>query len=111
VFDVGGELPAESSGILCAQVDLVVGAADPEPHCFICRAALEIVFQEDGYLVAIVASMPVMGYLHGIDHLPLPRSTAAHRSPPGADSGEPNGEPTLADIRPHQATTSHGFGS
>jgi hypothetical protein len=27
------------------------------------------------------------------------------------ESGEPNGEPTPADARPHQATTSHGFRS
>jgi hypothetical protein len=25
------------------------------------------------------------------------------------EMGEPNGEPTLADVRPHQATISHGF--
>ena len=30
----------------------------------------------------------------------------------GADeNGEPNGEPTPTDIRPHQATISHGFPS
>jgi hypothetical protein len=27
------------------------------------------------------------------------------------EMGEPNGEPTPADVRPHQATTSHGFRS
>jgi len=34
----------------------------------------------------------------------------AHRRQ-GRDLGEPNGEPVQADVRPHQATTSHGFRS
>ena len=67
---VRGELLAESAGVLGVQVDLVVGAADPEPHRFLRRATIEIVFEDDGYLRCIVASMPVMGHLHGTDHLP-----------------------------------------
>jgi hypothetical protein len=35
VFDVRGELPAESSDVLGVQVDLVAGAADPELDCLI----------------------------------------------------------------------------
>jgi hypothetical protein len=54
----------------CAQVDLVASAVDREPHHLIRWAAVEIVFQDDGYLRCIVASLPVMGYLHGTDHLP-----------------------------------------
>jgi hypothetical protein len=43
-----------------------------------------------------------------------PRFVSLTRSPNVSranEIGEPNGEPTPADIRPHQATTSHGFRS
>jgi hypothetical protein len=61
----------------------VVGAADPEPQRLIRWAALEVVFENDGYLGAIVASMPVMGYLRGADHLLCrDQAPAAATAPP-----------------------------
>ena len=57
--------------------------------------------------VAIVASVPVMGYLHGTDHLPYRDHPQGLGQPRSAGSGrKPNGEPTSADVRPHQAATS-----
>jgi hypothetical protein len=103
VFDVGGELPAESGGVAGVQVDLVVGAADPGLDRLIRRATLEIVLETTVIVVAIVASMPVMGYLQSTDHLPEPRSSA----PAAAPLVRRFGEPTAADVRPYQATTSH----
>src|SRR5262249_52981349 len=44
VSEVGGELAAESRGVAGVQIDLVVGAADPEPHGLIRRTAIKIVF-------------------------------------------------------------------
>jgi hypothetical protein len=43
-YEIGGELLTESGGVRGAQIDLVVGAADPESHCLACRAAIKIVF-------------------------------------------------------------------
>ena len=37
VFDAGDELPAESGVVVGVQVELVVGAADPEPDRLIRR--------------------------------------------------------------------------
>jgi hypothetical protein len=51
VPDKGHQLPAERSGVLGAQVDLVLGAAEPESHRLIRRAAIKVVFQRDGYLL------------------------------------------------------------
>jgi hypothetical protein len=48
VFGVAGELPPEGAGVLGAQLDLVIGAAGPEPDRLIRQAALEIVFKDDG---------------------------------------------------------------
>jgi len=61
--------------------------------------------------IAIVAFMLVMGYLHGSDHVQRPGQAphGGHRSL--GRFGEPNAEPTPADVRPHQATTSHGLPS
>jgi len=44
VFEVGGKLAGESRGVAGVQIDLVVGAADPEPHDLSRRAAIKIVF-------------------------------------------------------------------
>src|SRR5689334_2037522 len=52
VLDERRELPAERRGVLSAQVDLVVGAAEPEPHRLIRRASINVVFQRDGYLLS-----------------------------------------------------------
>src|SRR5215475_13232638 len=43
--------PAERGGVAGAQVNLVAGAADGEPHRLIGRAAVEVVLQGDGYLL------------------------------------------------------------
>jgi hypothetical protein len=44
VCDERCELPAERGGVAGAQVDLVLRAADPEPHRLIRRASIKIVF-------------------------------------------------------------------
>jgi len=41
-------LSAERRGVGGVQVDLVVGAADPEPDRLIRRTTFEIVFEDDG---------------------------------------------------------------
>src|SRR6266496_6328965 len=51
VFDERCDLPAERRGVLGAQVDLVLGAAQPEPHRLIRRTAIKNVFQCDGNLL------------------------------------------------------------
>src|SRR5215471_338498 len=50
MLDEGGQVLAERPGILLAQVDLVLRAADGEPHGLVSRAALQIVFERDCYL-------------------------------------------------------------
>jgi hypothetical protein len=49
--DEGRELAAERPGVLLAQVDLVHRAVEGEPHRLIRRAAIQIVFQDDCYLL------------------------------------------------------------
>jgi hypothetical protein len=49
--DEGLELAAERLGVLVAQVDLVRRAVEGEPHRLSRRAAIKIVFQNDGYLL------------------------------------------------------------
>src|SRR5262249_60055739 len=44
------QLLAERPGILLVQIDLVLGAADPEPQRLLGRAAIQIVFERDNYL-------------------------------------------------------------
>jgi len=51
VLHIGRELLAERSAILGVQVDLIVGAFEGEPQGLRCRAAGQIVFQRDGYLL------------------------------------------------------------
>src|SRR5262249_60552924 len=43
VLDVGRDLPAEPAGVLLAEVDLVVHAAEPEPQRLIRRAFIKVV--------------------------------------------------------------------
>jgi hypothetical protein len=45
----GGDPLAESAGVLLAQVNLVLRAAEPEPHRLDGRAAIQIVFELDRY--------------------------------------------------------------
>jgi hypothetical protein len=44
VFDERRKLPSERPGILLIQVDLVLRAAQAEPHSAVCRASVKIVF-------------------------------------------------------------------
>jgi hypothetical protein len=45
VFDVGRDLPAEPAGILLAEVDLVFGAAQPEPQRLLRWTSIKVVFE------------------------------------------------------------------
>jgi len=51
VFDEGLQLPTERGSVLVAQVDLVVRAVEAEPHRFVRRTSVEVVFELDGYLL------------------------------------------------------------
>ena len=51
VFDKGRDLLAERPGVLGAQLDLVAGAAEPEAHCLIRRAPIQVVLKCDGNLL------------------------------------------------------------
>jgi hypothetical protein len=44
MVDEGCQSPAECPGVLLAQIDLILGAADRESHCLIRRATIKIVF-------------------------------------------------------------------
>src|SRR5262249_59230987 len=50
MLDEGGQLFTERPSILLVQVDLVLHAADREPHGLVSRAAIKIVFERDHYL-------------------------------------------------------------
>jgi hypothetical protein len=73
MFDERCDLPAERRGVLVAQVDLIFGAAQPEPHGLIRRAAIKIVFQRDGYLLRHPR-------LPDCDRLPAPYKINCHAS-------------------------------
>src|SRR5579859_1004786 len=49
VLDERHELLTERGGVLLAQVNLIVAAAEGEPYRFGGRAAVKVVFQRDGY--------------------------------------------------------------
>lgn len=93
--DVGGDSAA------VAQLDRVAGATDPGPEGLIRRAAAEIVVEGNGYLRPVVASVRVMGHLQSADYLSC-RDYATPRPPLASAgcSGELNGEPTSAAVRP-----------
>jgi hypothetical protein len=44
MVDEGCQPPPERPGVLLAQIDLILGAADRESHCLIRRTAIKIVF-------------------------------------------------------------------
>jgi hypothetical protein len=50
MIDERGKLPAEGAGVLLVQVDLILRAAEGEPHRLIGRSPVEIILQGDGYL-------------------------------------------------------------
>src|SRR5712692_3048790 len=63
VLDERRELLAEGTGVLGAQVDLVVGTAEPEPHRLIRRAAIEVIVQRDGHFLShLLPPMPAMEF-------------------------------------------------
>jgi hypothetical protein len=47
----GCELTIECVGVFLAQIDLVVGAADPELDRLLRRVSVKIVFERDGHLL------------------------------------------------------------
>jgi hypothetical protein len=49
MLDKRCQFGAERSSVLGAQVDLIVRAIHPEPHCLIGRATIEVILQRDGY--------------------------------------------------------------
>jgi hypothetical protein len=102
---------AESRGVVGVQVDLVVGAADPEPPGLVRRPPSRSSSKTTVIFVAIEASLPVMGYLHGTITSPAVIKRYAATAAPARRFGEPTAKPTTADVRPRQATTSHGFRS
>jgi hypothetical protein len=50
--DEGSHLPAELRGVLLAHIDLVLRAAQSEPHRLIDWFPIKIVFQRDRYLLS-----------------------------------------------------------
>jgi len=51
MFDERCELLAERRGVLLAQIDLILGAIHLEPHRLVCRTAIKIILEFDGYLL------------------------------------------------------------
>jgi hypothetical protein len=45
------ELAAERRGVRGAQIDLILGAIDPEAHRLGCRAPIKIIFESGGWPV------------------------------------------------------------
>src|SRR6266487_4508813 len=105
VLDERRELLAEGTGVRGAQVDLAVGAAEPEPHCLICRAAIQIVFQRDGDLLShLLPPMPTVGIAapspaviphtscNGADHTPFPGTNRRAARDVAASQRRPRGQ-------------------
>jgi hypothetical protein len=60
MIDERGELLAEGPGVLVVQVDLILRAAEGEPHRLIARSPIKIILQGDGYLRCHPASTPAI---------------------------------------------------
>jgi len=94
MVNVGRDLPAEPAGILLAEVDLVVGAAEPEPQRLIRWAAIKVVFEFD--------SDPLRHHgLHGYGELSAPYKINRH----------PVITTTLILRLPHQASCRRSAGN
>jgi hypothetical protein len=65
--------------VLLAQIDLILGAIDPESHRFTGRATIEIILEFDGYLLCHRG-------LPAAPEIPAPRSTALAAGTYGAGS-------------------------
>jgi hypothetical protein len=105
MVDEGCERLAELSSILRAQVDLVHGAADPEPNRLIRRTAVKIVFKRDGHLLRH-PGLPRLQSVTCTVQDQLPRRAIALPALSRLIK-EPNQEPTATGTRPHRATASH----
>ena len=64
MIDERCELAAERRGVLLAQIDLILGAIDPEAHRLVCRAPIKIILEFDGYLLCHHGLLAALGYLH-----------------------------------------------
>jgi hypothetical protein len=82
VFDVEGELLAESTSAGGVQADLVVGASDPEPHRLIRGAASRSSSRTAVIFVAIVGLHAGDGLAARYRSPAMPRSSATRRPPP-----------------------------
>jgi len=71
VLDEWRELPAERGGVLLAQVDLVIHAAEPETHGLRGRSAAQVIFQGDSYPLGHPYLPLCDGCLHRIP-MPVP---------------------------------------
>jgi hypothetical protein len=59
-----GDHFTERSGVLLAQIDLILRASEPEPHSLIRRAAVKIVFQRDSYSPGHPILPKIIGRVH-----------------------------------------------
>src|SRR6266566_2539632 len=80
MFDVGRDLPAESAGILLAEVDLVLQAAYPEPQRLHCWASIKVVFEFYSDPLRHRGLHDCVGYLHRTRSTVIPCSP--RRRPP-----------------------------
>ena len=99
VLHIGRELPAERGTVLGIQVDLIIGALEGEPQGLRCRAAGQIVFQRDGYLLGRRYSLRWMMPAPYPGRCPPPSRNAAdpaHNSHGTSDRAE-----QLSSGRPH----------
>ena len=67
MIDERGELLAEGPGVPLVQVDLILRAAEGEPHRLIGRSPVKIILQGDGYLRCHPHLHTCDSYLHPID--------------------------------------------
>src|SRR6266566_967174 len=81
MFDVGRDLPAESAGILLAEVDLVLQAAYPEPQRLHCWASIKVVFEFYSDPLRHRGLHDCMGYLHRTRSTVIPCSPRRRRPP------------------------------
>jgi len=101
MVDEGCERLAELSSILGAQVDLVHGAADPEPNRLIRRTAVKIVFKRDGFLLRHPG-------LPDCNRLPSPYKINCHAGQSRCQPQSPNQRAKpRANSHRHQATPGH----
>src|SRR5690349_1381646 len=79
MLDERCELAAQRRSVLLAQIDLILGAIDPESHRFIGRALIKIILEFDGYLLCHPGLLAAL-------EIPAPRSTVLPAGIHGAGS-------------------------